>query len=175
MQRLLASSEAQKERNSVFKTVTNLMVAGNSIQSLILYSLDDNNGAEPFAANQAGLTTGMKYSDFIKTSYYKEAIKAAGSPTFGLSRPTDGIFVGDHYHKIVLSRIIMNIYTLKPAGLAVIGVDAGKIGSQYLDNAEDDVDMFVIDRDGLIITASNPSWIGKEIWNFRILRTATLS
>lgn len=104
----------------------------------------------------------MKYSDFIKTSYYKEAIKAAGSPTFGLSRPTDGIFVGDHYHKIVLSRIIMNIYTLKPAGLAVIGVDAGKIGSQYLDNAEDDVDMFVIDRDGLIITASNPSWIGKR-------------
>ncbi|MGE7614657.1 sensor histidine kinase [Paenibacillus sp. NPDC101420] len=162
VQRLLASSEAQKERNSVFKTVTNLMVAGNSIQSLILYSLDDNNGAEPFAANQAGLTTGMKYSDFIKTSYYKEAIKAAGSPTFGLSRPTDGIFVGDHYHKIVLSRIIMNIYTLKPAGLAVIGVDAGKIGSQYLDNAEDDVDMFVIDRDGLIITASNPSWIGKR-------------
>lgn len=47
VQRLLASSEAQKERNSVFKTVTNLMVAGNSIQSLILYSLDNNNGAEP--------------------------------------------------------------------------------------------------------------------------------
>lgn len=33
VQRLLVSSEAQKERNSVFKTVTNLMVAGNSIQS----------------------------------------------------------------------------------------------------------------------------------------------
>lgn len=48
VQRLLVSSEAQKERNSVFKTVTNLMVAGNSIQSLILYSLEDqNNGAEP--------------------------------------------------------------------------------------------------------------------------------
>lgn len=163
VQQLLASSEAPKERNSVFKTVTNLMVAGNSIQSLILYSLEDKNRpAEPFAANQAGLTTGMKYSDFIHTSYYKEAIKASGSPSFGLSRPTDGIFVGDHYHKIVLSRIIMNIYTLKPAGLAVIGVDAGKIGTQYLDNANDDVDMFVIDRDGLIITASNLSWIGKK-------------
>ncbi|MEK4158261.1 MULTISPECIES: sensor histidine kinase [Paenibacillus] len=163
VQRLLVSSEAQKERNSVFKTVTNLMVAGNSIQSLILYSLEDqNNGAEPFAANQAGLTTGMKFSNFIQTSYYKEAVEAAGSPTFGLSRPTDGIFVGDHYHKIVLSRIIKNVYTLKPAGLAVIGVDAGKIGSQYLDNSEDDVDMFVVDRDGLIITASNRSWIGKR-------------
>ena len=163
VQRLLASSEAQKERNSVFKTVTNLMVAGNSIQSLILYSLEEqNNGAEPFAANQAGLTTGMKYSDFIHTSYYREAIAASGSPTFGLSRPTDGIFVGDHYHKIVLSRIIKNVYTLKPAGLAVIGVDAGKIGSQYLDNSEDDVDMFVIDREGLIITASKGSWIGKR-------------
>lgn len=163
VQRLLASSEAQKERNSVFKTVTNLMVAGNSIQSLILYSLvDQNNDTEPFAANQAGLTTGMKFSNFIHTSYYREAIEASGSPTFGLSRPTDGIFVGDHYHKIVLSRIIKNVYTLKPAGLAVIGVDAAKIGSQYLDNSEDDVDMFVIDREGLIITASNREWIGKR-------------
>ncbi|MFF2910952.1 sensor histidine kinase [Paenibacillus sp. NPDC057934] len=164
VQRLLnASTEAQHDRNSVFKTVTNLMIASNSIQSLILYTLQDQNqAAEPFATNQAGLTTAMKFSDFVHTSYYAEAVAAAGSPTFGLTRPSDGIFVGDHYHKIVLSRIIKNVYTLQPAGLAVIGVDAGKIGSQYLDNSKDDVDMFVIDRQGMVITASNRSWIGKK-------------
>ncbi|NUU60374.1 cache domain-containing sensor histidine kinase [Paenibacillus agri] len=164
VQRLLnASTEAQNDRNSVFKTVTNLMIASNSIQSLILYTLQDQNqAAEPFATNQAGLTTAMKFSDFVHTSYYAEALAAAGSPTFGLTRPSDGIFVGDHYHKIVLSRIIKNVYTLQPAGLAVIGVDAGKIGSQYLDNSKDDVDMFVIDRQGMVITASNRSWIGKQ-------------
>jgi two-component system sensor histidine kinase YesM len=164
VQRLLAAStEAQSERNSVFKTVTNLMIASNSIQSLILYTLQEQNpAAEPFATNQAGLTTAMKFSDFVHTSYYSDAVAAMGSPTFGLTRPSDGIFVGDHYHKIVLSRIIKNVYTLQPAGLAVIGVDAGKIGSQYLDNSEDDVDMFVIDRQGMVITASNRSWIGKK-------------
>ncbi|MFC3748131.1 sensor histidine kinase [Paenibacillus sp. GCM10012306] len=164
VQRLLnASTEAQNDRNSVFKTVTNLMIASNSIQSLILYTLQDQNqAAEPFATNQAGLTTAMKFSDFVHTSYYAEAVAAAGSPTFGLTRPSDGIFVGDHYHKIVLSRIIKNVYTLQPAGLAVIGVDAGRIGSQYLDNSKDDVDMFVIDRQGMVITASNRSWIGKK-------------
>ncbi|MFE4714130.1 MULTISPECIES: sensor histidine kinase [unclassified Paenibacillus] len=164
VQRLLnASTEAQHDRNSVFKTVTNLMIASNSIQSLILYTLQDQNqAAEPFATNQAGLTTAMKFSDFVHTSYYAEAVAAAGSPTFGLTRPSDGIFVGDHYHKIVLSRIIKNVYTLQPAGLAVIGVDAGRIGSQYLDNSKDDVDMFVIDRQGMVITASNRSWIGKQ-------------
>ncbi|OBZ09756.1 hypothetical protein A8L34_21005 [Bacillus sp. FJAT-27264] len=162
VQRLLnASTEAQHDRNSVFKTVTNLMIASNSIQSLILYTLQDQ-AAEPFATNQAGLTTAMKFSDFVHTSYYAEAVAAAGSPTFGLTRPSDGIFVGDHYHKIVLSRIIKNVYTLQPAGLAVIGVDAGKIGSQYLDNSKDDVDMFVIDRQGMVITASNRGWIGKK-------------
>jgi len=163
VQRLLASSEARTESNSVFKTVTNLMVAGDSIQSLILYSLQEQGrNREPFAANQAGLTTAMNFTDFCQTSYYKEAMAAAGNYTFGLTSPLDGIFVGDHYYKIVLTRVIKNVYTLKPAGVAVIGVDAGKVGSQYLDTSQDDVDMFVLDRDGLIITASNREWIGKR-------------
>lgn len=164
VQRLMNTSiEAQRDRNSVFKTVTNLMIASNSIQSLILYSFQDQHPeAEPFATNQAGLTAAMKFSDFVQTSYYADATAAAGSPAFGLTRPADGIFIGDHYHKIVLSRIIKNVYTLQPAGMAVIGVDAGKIGSQYLDNSKDDVDMFVIDRQGMIITASNRGWIGKQ-------------
>ncbi|WP_379130716.1 sensor histidine kinase [Paenibacillus sp. sgz500958] len=163
VQRLLAFPEAQNGPDVVFKTVTNLMVAGNSIQSIILYSLkEQNKGAEPFAANQAGLTAAMKLADFRKTPCYIDAITAAGSSTFKVTGQTDGIFVGEHYHKIVLCRVIKNIYTLEPAGIAVVGVDASKVASQYLDNTQDNVDMFVLDRDGLIITASNQDWIGKK-------------
>lgn len=68
-----------------------------------------------------------------------------------------------HYHKIVLSRVIGNIYNLKPAGLIMIGVDAARIGRLYLGQGQSSsqTEMYVISQDGLIITATNQSWIGK--------------
>ncbi len=164
IQRLLESDYQPAERQKAFKTISNMMVASDSIQSMILYTLKPGyEHLEPFATNQAGITSAMTLSHFMEGPYYQAALEAKGSPVYGLVRPTDGIFVGDHYHKIVLSRVIGNIYNLKPAGLIMIGVDAARIGRLYLGQGQSSsqTEMYVISQDGLIITATNQSWIGK--------------
>ncbi|MGG4343960.1 cache domain-containing sensor histidine kinase [Paenibacillus lautus] len=162
IQRLLESGYQPAERQKAFKTVSNMMVASDSIQSMILYTLKPGyEHLEPFAANQAGITSAMTLSRFMEGPYFDAALKAKGSPIYGLVKPSDGIFVGDHYHKIVLSRVIGNIYDLKPAGLIMIGVDAARIGRLYLGQPSLATEMFVISEDGLIITATDQHWIGK--------------
>lgn len=163
VQRLLQSDNRPSDRQQVFKLVSNLMVSSNSIQSIILYNLKPGSeNLEPFATNQAGVTSAMTLTQLEDTPYYKPAIEANGSPVYELVKPADNIFVGDHYHKIVLSRVIRNIYDLSPAGLIMIGVDAARIGKLYLSQTSDQAEMFLISKEGTIITATNQAWIGKK-------------
>ncbi|MBU5441527.1 sensor histidine kinase [Paenibacillus sp. MSJ-34] len=163
VQELLTSQDPTPERQKVFRTVSNMMVASNSVQSLILYKLQEGNYEfVPFGVDQTGVTSAMTLEKFQETPYYREAIAADGKPVFHLLKPSEALFVGDPNEKVILTKVIKNIYDLKHAGMMVIGIDAHKIGKQYLEAAKDEADMFVMDREGMIVSATNRQWVGKR-------------
>jgi two-component system sensor histidine kinase YesM len=160
VQELLSSENTLVTSQRAFSSLTSLMVTKHTVQSLIIYRMDEAHPSKPFAINQTGVTSAMPFKQFKETTIYKQALEAAGQPTWSLLRPEKGLFVGDKKNKIILSKVISNINTLKKQGIVVVGINEEKLRN-HLKSKDTETEMLILDQNGSVLTATDRNWIGK--------------
>lgn len=146
-----------------FSSLSTLMVTRNTIQSLIIYPMNDNNDATgiPFAIDQSGLTSAMPFEKFKETSLYSAALQGRGTEAWGFSHARDQLFIGDRDDKIVLVKVIKNANDLSNKAILVMGIQEKRLRARLMDTLEDKTHIFIIDDGGTIITGTEPEWIGR--------------
>ncbi|MCR8657208.1 cache domain-containing sensor histidine kinase [Paenibacillus endoradicis] len=161
-QQLLATENDPVVRKDLFSSLSTLMVTRHSMQSVILYTLDPNNHQQPFAINHAGIASAIPFERFASSSLYQQTLKADGKPVWALMRAHETVFDGDRQTKIVLSKVVKDSSTLDPKGIVLLGFNESKLREQYMKTVGKDNQIYVIDQNGLILSASNQEWQHKN-------------
>jgi two-component system sensor histidine kinase YesM len=158
----LLSSDDPAVRQRTFSSLSTLMVTRQSIHSAILYKLNKNEETKPLAINQTGITSVIAFDEFKKTEFFKKALEKNGEASWSFLGAEQKLFVGDKQHKIILTKVIKNINSLKPLGIVVVGINEEKLRSDYMKMIGSDAQMFFVDQEGTVLTATDPLWLGKR-------------
>jgi two-component system sensor histidine kinase YesM len=158
----LLSSDDPDIRRRTFSSLSTLMVTRHSIHSLIIYKLNETT-LDPFAINQTGITSAMPFKEFKETSIFKNALEANGNVTWTILPPEQSLFRGDRQHKFILAKVIKNIFTLKNEGIVIIGINEAVLRDQYMKLIGSDAQMFMMDEEGMVLTASDPLFLNKNV------------
>lgn len=161
-QQLLETEDDPVVRKDLFSSLSTLMVTRHSMQSVILYTLDPNNHQQPFAINHAGIASAIPFERFASSSLYQQTIEADGKPVWAIMRAQETVFDGDRQTKIVLSKVVKDSNTLEPKGIVLLGFNESKLRDQYVKTVGKDNQIYVIDQNGIILSASNQYWQHKN-------------
>jgi len=159
VQSMVLSDNTPYRRDLVFKNLLPLMVTDETIQSLILYSTQESTSASnPFAITQTGIASAISYEHFQETSYYKKLVAAPRNQLWDMFRPADSILPGDYHHKLVYIKQYKD-FNYRPRGLVIVGMDADKLSRSLFHDTNEAV-QFIMNDEGIILAASNTTWIG---------------
>jgi two-component system, sensor histidine kinase YesM len=170
VQELLTSEEPSLLLQQTYSSLSKVMVTRPMIHSLIIYNYDDiGTSQSPLAINQTGITSAKTYDFFLDSPQNDHALRDMGESGWYLSKPKQSLFIGDKQHKFVKARIIKNVYSLVDEGLVVVGINEEFIRSNFLNTSDEDTQLYIVNKDGLILTASNSKFVGKKINNVKAL------
>ncbi|WEK55059.1 MAG: sensor histidine kinase [Candidatus Cohnella colombiensis] len=162
VQAMVTNDEPQL-RDQVLKTLLPLMVTGESIQSLILYPFPKSDSAvQPFVITHTGIAGAISFAQFQKTKYFERYNASPEHMLWDLIHPSDHVLTGDYHYKLALIKPYKNYYNYEQSGLIVVGMDADRL-SHTLFHESDDAVQFIMNDNGIILAATDLSWIGKSI------------
>jgi|GEM_PF-609240 len=162
VQEMVLNGDTPERRNLVFNSLLPLMVTGETIQSLILYSIQEESAARnPFVITQTGIASAVSYEQFKETAYYERLKSAPGNQLWDIFRPQDSILTGDNHHKLVYIKQYKN-YRYQPSGLLVVGMDADKLSRSLYHDTKVEA-QFIMNDEGIVLAAANMAWIGRPI------------
>ncbi len=163
VQAMMMNGDTPKLRDQVTKTLLPLMVTGESIQSLLLYSFPRTHVTDqPFVMTHTGIASAISFEKFKETKYYERYNTAPNHYLWDMFSPSDNVLTGDYHYKIVLIKPYKDFYNYKQTGLIVIGMDADRLSRNLFHDTEGAV-QFIMDDNGTILAATDLSWIGKPI------------
>jgi two-component system sensor histidine kinase YesM len=170
VQELLSSEDNPVIRRRTFSSISTLMVTRHSIHSLIIYKLNETT-LDPFAINQTGITSAMPFEEFKETAIFKNALEANGEATWTILPPEQSLFRGDRQYKFILAKAIKNIYTLKNEGIVIVGINEAVLRDQYMKIIGSDAQMFMVDEEGRVLTASDPIFLNRNLTEIPYFQT----
>lgn len=149
-------------RQTLYESLSKLMLTRPSVQSMILYKTRPLASADkPFAINQAGLTSAMSPVDFTRTAHYASALAADGKATWGYVLPGENLFEGDRTIRMVMSRVYRDNQTLQPLGVIVLGMTEAKLNS-LAKPPDEGAEVLIVEPAGAIIASTHGAWVGKN-------------
>lgn len=170
VQDLLDKPSDAAARRRAFISLSTLMVTRRTIQSLIIYPLNDyaDAGGEPFAIDQSGTTSAIPFERFKETTLYAEAMQGGGKEAWSFVHALEGPFIGDRDNKLVLVKVIKNANDLSRKAIIVVGIDENRLKARLTDAFDASTHIFLVDRSGTIMSGSLPQWIGRHYWDVPI-------
>ncbi|MGO4537923.1 sensor histidine kinase [Paenibacillus sp. 2TAB19] len=176
VQGMVMNGDTPQRRDLVYKSLLPLMVTGETIQSLILYPVpgDDSNG-QPFTITQTGIASAISLPSFQLTSYYERLNASKSKVIWDMLIPSDNILTGDNHYKLVLIKNFKSFYDYKQNGVLILGLDADKLSRSLFHDkgyGQNDGDgaQFIVNERGIVLAATDISWIGKPITSLPLVK-----
>lgn len=164
IQELLTSDQPSLLLQQTYSTLSKVMVTHPTIHSLIIYNYDYLGPTKPpLAINQTGTTSAKTFDYFPYTTLNDKSLILTGESLWHLSQPDESLFIGDKQKKLLKARVIKNIYSLKDEGMAVVGINEEYVRKKFLSFADQDTQMYITNKEGLILTASDSTAVGKDL------------
>jgi two-component system sensor histidine kinase YesM len=125
-------------------------------QSLLIFS----DGHQTIKFNSLNNNEIISYSEYKKSRIYKETVNAMLKGAWGVEDNSLKLFIGDQRRKVFYSKVLINPANFEKEGLLVIGMTEEDF-RQSFSRAQDNVEIVVVNSDGVILSDSGGQWSGK--------------